>query len=815
MLSTHGRFYNFISGLCLDGYETREEAAMKLVMLPVYMIMSLLSTLLIAAHISLDARWLDRFPVIVCFLSSFSFMILIITTKKLSKKSIEYLCFVYMVCIMVLDLSSAAAMQERAWPLFVVIIDVLLIVGTDCRTSKIAVSIILLWLMIVSSDHASRWGLLDIPGTAPKSERLRHCDCGDPPCVVKATGISGLAMYILVFVVDFFFTVGFANQVRSEKQRIEESAQLAEKIASALVVFDLEDAEMYLTAAAGTDLSESLGKLLFNLRQYRPYLPDALFPDSDPRRSSSQQLSFNPTHTTAVAINILNVVVLWEDYQPAMKKAALLYNSIVRNLSEHYNGAELSNVADAILLSFAYQIDAINFSLELQTQVQQTTWPLELSEVGGLHLLVGLHCGASGELLKVSEVAWHLLDDKVCDVVIATSNVMTAVAGQVSENASILPHSTVEGETLSAEFTTKWLVPDLGASKKCAILENLDKERNRIIRTEVSNEAKGDEDRKNSSASYSTSIRGSVRSSVVSSMRKAILRSKLSEIPNVSAANVDFDYTFINSCDFPVTSVSDAISSVVISTDRTSGIVATVFGSTVVTVWNVSKKCSDHIHRSARFCGLLYETLERLDHLWTSRMTIGVANGSLMSGNIGNDKQRFIVVIGAVLELSSALSRSAATVGVVALAATVPGGGGRLLSSESSLNSFVRPIDTWNWSNTPIVVFQLRVSCLTRFTAKSSVGWDAAYEAAWKNSDVSLLRTLTDDDPTISKVINLLETNSHLMNPVIQGGFTGRARKNISPRKKSRPATVLFSELSPASNSVQLLSFDADTGLDN
>ena len=85
-------------------------------------------------------------------------------------------------------------------------------------------------------------------------------------------------MNLLIFVLDFYFTRGFAVQVQREKEKIAAGVTAAQHVAERLASFDLDAAEHVLENQEDMppDLCESLRVILSHLRAYKPFLPQSV-----------------------------------------------------------------------------------------------------------------------------------------------------------------------------------------------------------------------------------------------------------------------------------------------------------------------------------------------------------------------------------------------------------------------------------------------------------------------------------------------------------------------------------------------------------
>ena len=206
--------------------------------------------------------------------------------------------FIYVACmfscslIIMSDFASSLTLSSANWPLFVLLTDILLIVETPPQLSVSAVIFCCTWLIIRTSERVFRFGLYDfswgVPDQAARRDSL--CGCETLPCSVPfSEGVGDLGTEIVVFVIDFLCTRGFALSVLEEKGRILASIDTANHIAKSLSRFDLEMASELLDEAVIPDeLKLSFELILANLKSYRPYLPQSCFPEAKPEVDSSQ-----------------------------------------------------------------------------------------------------------------------------------------------------------------------------------------------------------------------------------------------------------------------------------------------------------------------------------------------------------------------------------------------------------------------------------------------------------------------------------------------------------------------------------------------
>ena len=178
------------------------------------------------------------------------------------------------------DLANAAETGRRMWPYAMILIDILLVVQAPSFLTQTVVSTMCVYLMIIQAEATWRFGLFDLPIYAPYEDRHCYGTCDEPPCTREfLDSFSILTTSLTIFLLDFYFTRGFAMQVRREKEKIAAGVTAAQHVAERLASFDLDAAEHVLENQEDMppDLCESLRVILSHLRAYKPFLPQSVF----------------------------------------------------------------------------------------------------------------------------------------------------------------------------------------------------------------------------------------------------------------------------------------------------------------------------------------------------------------------------------------------------------------------------------------------------------------------------------------------------------------------------------------------------------
>eukprot|EP01063_Lacrimia_lanifica_P018545 TRINITY_DN2544_c0_g4_i1.p1 TRINITY_DN2544_c0_g4~~TRINITY_DN2544_c0_g4_i1.p1 ORF type:complete len:678 (+),score=164.50 TRINITY_DN2544_c0_g4_i1:61-2094(+) len=199
---------------------------------------------------------------------------------------------ILVVAAMVMDLHAASAPgQARRWPFFIAIFDLLVVCRVGDLAINIVVAITVFWVLLTSIESGFRFGLYDIPGLSPVQQRIDSVSCEALPCPSDAWPSSGVTM-LAVLLLGFSVTRGFARELHHEREGLLECVDVARLLAQYLAAYDLDAADRCLQAGKlPADMDAVFDELLANLRAYRPFLPDSLFPqvrgDDSSRRSFS------------------------------------------------------------------------------------------------------------------------------------------------------------------------------------------------------------------------------------------------------------------------------------------------------------------------------------------------------------------------------------------------------------------------------------------------------------------------------------------------------------------------------------------------
>eukprot|EP01060_Flectonema_neradi_P022415 TRINITY_DN3065_c0_g1_i23.p1 TRINITY_DN3065_c0_g1~~TRINITY_DN3065_c0_g1_i23.p1 ORF type:complete len:760 (+),score=134.01 TRINITY_DN3065_c0_g1_i23:117-2396(+) len=685
-------------------------------------------------------------------------------TKKMLLNEVILLSALWVVSISVGDLVSTSEGGPSLWPFAVVVLDVLLLCQVPTRQVNAMVFLLVVYISLKSIESAVRFGLFDAVAEI-KLRYLRECytftqeEFSNAPCKVSFSHAFG--MFISgagVLLLDFYCTRKFAYGMQSERQKLAASVSLAERVVSALVRFDLEEAEQNINSVDTTPLTEVLSQLLHNLHQYRPYLPDSLFELSD---ESLQDTSYlprvaAPQNPAAILFTDLkSSTAIWEASPDAMKRALKMHDTLIRNCISNFGGYEVKTIGDSFMVAFSTFESGCEFAMSVQDRMLSATWPFDLrlptefEEHGwnGLMVRIGLHFGeVTTETNPVSG-----REDYFGRTVNKAARLERAcVPGGVAIDAEMLSeislnddwnHRTINEHLKGIDdnpVAIKVLMKDLLELSACRQdLERLSS--------------------KHSSLSFETaSCRGRLIATIQETSEQLLMKRAATassvwlNVESVSENNFEFEKQ-IN------TSLTKSISCL----ERTEGSLVTVLSCSITIGWNTTRNSPAHFENALRFVSLMYGAFSSQNEVF-----IGIASSPVQYGKVGTRDQRFVTVFGRCINMCSLLCQASCDIGAFALCADSP--------TDFPLR---RPIDRWasNHGNETIV-YELQAWKLKEWltakvheketTEEASWGWGGEYKEAFNRRDWESIESgRSDADHVLRIVAQMLRKGRSLRPP--------------------------------------------------
>eukprot|EP01063_Lacrimia_lanifica_P021607 TRINITY_DN2908_c0_g2_i2.p1 TRINITY_DN2908_c0_g2~~TRINITY_DN2908_c0_g2_i2.p1 ORF type:complete len:534 (+),score=113.90 TRINITY_DN2908_c0_g2_i2:58-1659(+) len=398
--------------------DTEEQVHLKVASFLLAMVVIIAITMILIA--GRDQPWLFMTTVQVMLPVTVGLAVLVWCKREASRAYV--LCFVAVVLVGIavsdLDNASRTDVHNRMWWCVILPLDYLIMVGVDTRTVQLAiVGGVVVWVTIIEVETAYRFGLFDLDGLQPYAKRQTMCDCARPPCPTHGESMSTFTSAVtllgaclrptMVFVVDHLITQGYASRLVKQKQRLQAAVDTTQKVAEALVHYDLDAARKVLSGddSVPPELLAHLHTLLANLGSYRPYLPPECFlhsvagSDSGPFKSVSDSTNDDVQNPLAllsqdipksgdggrVAIVVTSVYqsgVLWEHCSSAMHSALMLHNGMIRTALYQHGGHEIKTFGDFFLLAFEGAAKAVQFGMAVLQSAQDEDWPEGLRRPG-------------------------------------------------------------------------------------------------------------------------------------------------------------------------------------------------------------------------------------------------------------------------------------------------------------------------------------------------------------------------------------------------------------------------------------------------
>eukprot|EP01064_Diplonema_japonicum_P001770 TRINITY_DN1118_c3_g1_i2.p1 TRINITY_DN1118_c3_g1~~TRINITY_DN1118_c3_g1_i2.p1 ORF type:complete len:780 (+),score=86.34 TRINITY_DN1118_c3_g1_i2:29-2341(+) len=711
---------------------------------------------------------LEHMVIITGGVSSAACLALMILTKKLSEKAIAlYLaCLSSAVCFA--DVDSASTLSDRAWPLFVLLIDALLVMRMPDFYSKAAVSLVCLWLFIQVGEGLFRFGLYDVPGTASVSDRKEVTDCDTPPCSSHANVLlKTITAQLIVFLIDFYFTRGFAKTVTLEKERLEASIMATEKVTEALVHFDLEKAESVLSTIPESQTTELLRRLLSNLENYRPYLPAAIFegssgttsvPDNEADNEMSKMRTNPPgliSHSAALVFTDIEAsTMIWEAIGDKMKTALAAHNTIMRKCIVEANGYEVKTIGDSFMVAFDCAPDAVQFGILAQNALFNYTWDDSLRGIqqcctrddvwNGIRVRVGIHCGDVEPDLNplTSRYDYHgtvvntAARVEGCGAgggVFVTQQVHDALPDMLEPNHVTHKIGKLSLKGIASELMVYLLLPDHLAPRLSEVMSKVNEKHNK--RTVHS----GSESSRRSAA-------GQPQGNHHSRLQRAVAAScVILSVDGVCLENNGDVGSRLNQLLSTVNSLSE----------QSQGGVLAVTGTDVTLGWNMQKRCQSHTFESVHYVATLFKVLKRTAASWVSGVSASVGTGSATHGTVGTAKAKYYVTLGKAPQLCVAGLRVCQYMGVQASIVC-----SMATAAHIATHYLTRPVGVVTVDSELTTVHQLDVA---ECTDPLSWPWSEEYfDCFHKQDDKGIaMHNEAEDDPTLTSVVRMMRNSNH------------------------------------------------------
>ena len=279
------------SALTIDGSLSAAEVKKRTIMF-VFCVASAVSALVVLLmQQKKDGQSKIVFKLGGCIIAAAGFvaMVKVLCKQQLHTTFVVGYMYSFGIGILIWDL-HARTYAYFAWPILIVVVDMLLVMQVASRYSTWFVGATMVWLCVMGCEESFRFGLFDLPGLLPyEGEHSRRAlivektDCEFLPCKTPFPQLE-LISSLFVFLIDFFVTRRFAQNVLKEQESMRRTISVVQEIASLLAGYDVEQVAEMLDVHGG-DLPEGMTAALWrlekNLRMYKAYLPKTCLPFQD------------------------------------------------------------------------------------------------------------------------------------------------------------------------------------------------------------------------------------------------------------------------------------------------------------------------------------------------------------------------------------------------------------------------------------------------------------------------------------------------------------------------------------------------------
>eukprot|EP00756_Hemistasia_phaeocysticola_P021885 Hpha_TRINITY_DN15800_c6_g5::TRINITY_DN15800_c6_g5_i1::g.187007::m.187007 len=639
----------------------------------------------------------------ICAGGHFLFMAGVVLNLGRARYLIDAALIINAVGLCVSDLGNATLSYPfRIWSYVVLILDAALVLNR-VHIPRFVAPFTLLYIAAESVESSYRYGLYDLGYWKLKVED-NYCSCASPPCELSATnGSINFLATCSVFLIDFYYTRGFANALRDQLRSVESSVAVAEDVAAALARYDVDAAEKAINEGMHLPpgLEASYRRLLSNLRSYGDYLPEALLfheDEASPLRSPVPPPVPRPgaEGLGIVFTDIQSSTALWEEYPQEMYDALRTHNTTLRTVAKENEGYEVKIIGDALMLAFSNAMQAVTFGAEAQLQLVHSDWPPELCQhplckrvvtqngvllQHGLRVRIGINWGAV-EAEKNPVTGRYDYFGPTVNTASRVEAVLKCggLTGMTQAVVDEVGQAALERAVLAVPIGTRKLKGLSAPVPIYVVLPFEFKERLRLVQLECPMTPDRPPHRPDRSGQISTFTLGSPTcaspmlefpnitrdrraSSAVPPLSSSHSSYSLDSFPVPASSHLNLGLTGSSATcvcvrgnfkEVPKSGMEAAVTRFLVATEtaalRTEGQVAGVMSSLCLLAWNAgSRCCADHLGQSAHFVTLLKVPAHS-----------GIATGSVLSGNISGTRRRHVIVAGSCVELGVALSEAAA-----------------------------------------------------------------------------------------------------------------------------------------------------------
>ena len=182
--------------------------------------------------------------------------------------------------LIALSLELSVLPAGTVWPMYILIADLVFLFQVHGVAKHVVLGVVFLGTAVSLFEGIYRAGLFDVvPGTSQARRREMFCGCEELPCALDVPSAAwAVVLQAVVLIGCPLISWHLQGQLAHEKLNLSMSVVAAQRIADALVRFDLAAAECGLEVEGTNipeDLADALHSLLRNLKSYKPYLPQS------------------------------------------------------------------------------------------------------------------------------------------------------------------------------------------------------------------------------------------------------------------------------------------------------------------------------------------------------------------------------------------------------------------------------------------------------------------------------------------------------------------------------------------------------------
>ena len=572
------------------------------------------------------------------------------------------------------------------WPLLVIAIDLMLVLQMPTKYTFGLVAFTVVYLVIVAVEESFRFGLLDLPGFGTQEVRRKYYEdmlaCDTLPCPVSFPP-NNLVATLMVFLMDFVITRGFATTVMKEQAAMQRTISAVQEITALLAKYDVDGVARMLDARKALlppEMHATLEKMELNLRRYRPYLPAALF-DRDDQMSVQSVVSAPGAHSEAVTVvftDIRSSTSIWEGAPDGMRDGLWIHNSVMRTAMQTFSGYEVKTIGDAFMVAFETTQEGVDFGLNVHEMLRAADWPASLMEVpicaergdlwGGLTVRIGVN---SGPVAAERNALTGRTDYFGHTVNVAARIESTCTPGAVAVPADLWEQHC--GGCVGVAGTAEALELKGVAEPVlvcCVWPPSLAERRFDPLQPETMPLL----------PFMKSTMRNMTDGEVAHSMSETLARTRVSAVATVGVLEVEV-VVRADECGGALQDMSNVMSVLMTALDQSGGTLVSLLGSRVCVGWNLVRATQAHAENAVHF-------MERV-HSRTALAGAGLASGPTEHGDVGSRTQRFLTVMGPSVQRSWALCEEAVSLAKVFLYAPPMG-----TSLPASLAEIMKPSTT-------------------------------------------------------------------------------------------------------------------------